>query len=65
MSYAVNSLEHHCMPFTANRSFKAAPRLLVRAQGTYDRDRRGDKIMDGGYGLFCVAAGPTLKEATS
>ena len=46
MSYAVISLEHHWMPFTANRSFKAAPRLLVRAEGMYYWDQHGNKIMD-------------------
>ena len=30
-----NDIETYWMPFTANRQFKAAPRLLVAAQGMY------------------------------
>ncbi|GGB95271.1 aspartate aminotransferase family protein [Oxalicibacterium flavum] len=48
---------HLWMPFTANRQFKAAPRMLVSAAGMYytsDDDRR---ILDGTAGLWCVNAG--------
>ncbi len=57
MQYATNTLEHHWMPFTANRSFKDKPKLIVRAQGMYCWDQTGHKIMDGCSGLFCVSAG--------
>jgi beta-alanine--pyruvate transaminase len=30
MSYDVNSLESHWMPFTANRDFKKDPRIVVK-----------------------------------
>jgi beta-alanine--pyruvate transaminase len=32
------------MPFTANRNFKANPRMLVSAQGAYYTDSHGRKI---------------------
>ena len=60
------TLEHHWMPFTANRDFKANPRLQVRAEGMYYWNDRGKKILDGVSGLFCVAAGhnrPEIREA--
>src|SRR3546814_3785226 len=49
-----NSLEQHWMPFTANRHFKANPRILTRAEGVYFTTDHGDKVIDGSSGLFCV-----------
>jgi len=45
------------MPFTANRQFKSAPRLLARAKGMYYYSADGRKILDGTAGLWCVNAG--------
>ncbi|PMS15976.1 aspartate aminotransferase family protein [Trinickia dabaoshanensis] len=45
------------MPFTANRQFKAAPRLLASARGMYYRSHDGREILDGCAGLWCVNAG--------
>ncbi len=45
------------MPFTANRDFKAAPRLLVAAEGMHYRTHDGRTILDGAAGLWCVNAG--------
>ncbi|TWG87526.1 beta-alanine--pyruvate transaminase [Cupriavidus gilardii J11] len=45
------------MPFTANRQYKAAPRLLASASGMYYTTHDGRKILDGCAGLWCVAAG--------
>ena len=45
------------MPFTANRQFKAAPRLLVSAEGMYYASNDGRRILDGTAGLWCVNAG--------
>lgn len=45
------------MPFTANRQFKAAPRLLVSASGMYYTSHDGRRILDGTAGLWCVNAG--------
>ncbi len=52
-----NSLEQHWMPFTANRAFKERPRLLTGASGMYYTTDKGDQVIDGSAGLFCVAAG--------
>src|SRR5437870_12225632 len=45
------------MPFTANRQFKKAPRLLSRAEGTYYWTPDGRQILDACAGLWCVNAG--------
>jgi beta-alanine--pyruvate transaminase len=45
------------MPYTANRQFKAAPRLLARAEGMYYWTADGRQILDGQAGLWCVNAG--------
>ncbi len=57
-----NSLEQHWMPFTANRNFKSNPRLINHSGGMYYTNDRGDKILDGSAGLFCVAAGHGRRE---
>jgi len=51
------SLEELWMPFTANRAFKRAPRLLVEAKGMYYTAADGRRILDGTAGLWCVNAG--------
>ncbi|WP_226822252.1 aspartate aminotransferase family protein [Acidithiobacillus ferridurans] len=51
------SLQAFWMPFTANRQFKSAPRLLERAQGMYYWDTEGREILDSTAGLWCVNAG--------
>lgn len=58
-SYASNlpSLDNFWMPFSANRQFKASPRLLVGAQGMYYTDVDGKQVLDGTAGLWCVNAG--------
>ena len=45
------------MPFTANRQFKAAPRMVVSASGMYYQSDDGRQILDGTAGLWCVNAG--------
>jgi beta-alanine--pyruvate transaminase len=50
-------MEAHWMPFTANRAFKAAPRLLAASKGMYYTDVDGNQILDGTAGLWCVNAG--------
>ena len=57
-----NSLEPYWMPFTANRHFKAYPRMIARAEGMYYYTDRGDALLDGSSGLFCVGAGHGRKE---
>jgi beta-alanine--pyruvate transaminase len=51
------SLEALWMPFTANRAFKAKPRILVGASGMYYTADDGRQILDGTAGLWCVNAG--------
>jgi beta-alanine--pyruvate transaminase len=51
------SLESLWMPFTANRAFKRAPRLLASASGMYYTSVDGRRILDGTAGLWCVNAG--------
>jgi beta-alanine--pyruvate transaminase len=56
------SLAEQWMPFTPNRDFKADPKLFVRAEGMYYWNERGERILDGSSGLFCVNAGHGRKE---
>jgi beta-alanine--pyruvate transaminase len=51
------SLESLWMPFTANRAFKRAPRMLASASGMYYTSVDGRRILDGTAGLWCVNAG--------
>lgn len=50
-------LSSYWMPFTANRQFKAAPRLLCSASGMHYTSVDGRKVIDGTAGLWCVNAG--------
>ena len=45
------------MPFTANRQFKKAPRLLSQAKGMHFWTPEGRQVLDGIAGLWCVNAG--------
>jgi beta-alanine--pyruvate transaminase len=57
-------LEAFWMPFTANRQFKAQPRLLARAQGMHYWTQDGRQILDACAGLWCVNAGHARREIT-
>ena len=46
------------MPFTANRQFKASPRMLARAEGMHYFTPDGRQILDGTAGLWCVQRRP-------
>ncbi len=50
-------LDAFWMPFTANRQFKASPRLLVGAKGMFYQSDDGREILDGTAGLWCCNAG--------
>jgi len=52
-----SSLDAFWMPFTANRQFKSAPRMLARAEGMHYWTPEGRRILDGTAGLWCVNAG--------
>jgi beta-alanine--pyruvate transaminase len=54
------------MPFTANKQFKASPRLLASASGMYYKTVDGREILDATAGLWCCNAGhsrPRIVEA--
>ncbi len=57
-------LDAHWMPFTANREFKAAPRMMVSAKGCYYTDNQGKQIFDGLSGLWCCGLGHGRTEIT-
>jgi len=51
------SLESLWMPFTANRAFKQAPRLLASAKDMHYTTIDGRQVLDAAAGLWCVNAG--------
>ena len=59
---APSELQSFWMPFTANRQFKANPRLLARAQGMQYWTADGREILDAVAGLWCVNAGHGRRE---
>src|SRR5947199_2823795 len=52
-----NDLEAFFLPFTPNRAFKKAPRLIARAKGMHYYTPEGKPIIDGTAGLWCCNAG--------
>ena len=61
-----NDLSAFWIPFTANRSFKADPRMLASAKDMHFETPDGRKVLDGTAGLWCVNAGhcrPRIVEA--
>ena len=68
LAAAAKQSQSYWMPFTANRKFKGAPRMLARAEGMYYWTTDGKKILDGTAGLWCVNAGhgrKTIAEAVA
>jgi len=65
-TFAALDLDHFWLPFTANRQFKSAPRLLVSAKDMHFTSDDGRKILDATSGMWCVHAGhgrATITEA--
>src|ERR1700687_3957981 len=52
-----NDLESYSMPFTSNRAFKKAPRLVARAKDTRYFAPDGRRVLDAPAGLWCCSAG--------
>jgi len=52
-----NNLEAFWVPFTPNRAFKRAPRLVARAKGMHYFTPDGRAVLDGLAGLWCSNAG--------
>ncbi|WP_051340904.1 aspartate aminotransferase family protein [Azospirillum halopraeferens] len=55
-------LDAHWMPFTANREFKADPRMIVRGEGAWYIDGEGRRVYDSLSGLWCCGAGHGRRE---
>ena len=54
-------LSSYWVPFTPNRHFKSAPRILVAAKDMHYTTDDGRQIVDGTSGLWCVSAGHSRK----
>ena len=57
-----NNLDAFWMPYTNNRAFKAAPRLLSRAKDMFYYTPENREVLDGTAGLWCVNAGHGRRE---
>ncbi len=60
-----HTLENFWMPFTSNRDFKQAPRIVSRAKGIYLYDENDNPILDASSGLFCSPLGHCRDEITA
>lgn len=58
-------LDAFWMPFTANRQFKGAPRILVSAKDMHFIAEDGRRVLDGTAGLWCVNAGHCRPKITA
>ncbi len=52
-----NDLAAYWIPFTPNRAFKAAPRLIARAKDMHYYTPDGRAVLDGIAGMWCTNAG--------
>lgn len=59
-----NDIAHHFHPFTDHKAFHAegGPRVITHADGVWIWDGKGNKILDGMSGLWCVNVGYGRKE---
>ena len=64
LNAAPNDLSAFWMPFTSNRQFKKAPRMLVAAKDMHYTSADGRQILDGTAGLWCCNAGHTRPRIT-
>ncbi len=60
-----NALNAYWMPFTANRAFKARPRMFSGAKDMHLTTPDGRTILDATSGLYCVNAGHGRPEITA
>ena len=60
-----NDLDAWWMPFTANRAFKRAPRMIAAAEGMHYVAGDGRRILDGIAGLWCSNAGHNRPSITA
>src|SRR5260221_12890310 len=61
LQLAPAELDSYWMPFTANRQFKAAPRMFARVEGMFYWTADGRKILNGFDRLGCCNPGPYRK----
>lgn len=52
-----NNLDAFWMPYSDNKYFKGAPRMLARAKGMHYYTPEGREVLDGTAGLWCCNAG--------
>jgi beta-alanine--pyruvate transaminase len=57
-----NDLGAFWLPFTPNRDFKAAPRMIARAEGMYFHSDDGRALLDACSGLWCSNLGHGRRE---
>ena len=59
-----NDIAHHFHPFTDHKAFHAdgGPRVMTQADGIWIWDGKGNKLLDGMSGLWCVNVGYGRKE---
>ncbi len=53
----VKNLKNLWMPFSANKAFKANPRLMNKSEGLFYKKVDGTPVLDGTSGLWCCNAG--------
>ena len=56
-----NDLEAYWLPFTPNRAFKAAPRLIARAKDMHYYTPDGRAVLDGTAGIGAPHAGDAVE----
>ncbi len=56
------NMSNYWVPFTANRQFKAMPRVFKAAKGNNFTSIDDRQILDGTAGLWCVPAGHGREE---
>ncbi len=64
-SVSLPNMSNYWVPFTANRQFKAMPRLFKAAKGNYYTSIDDREILDSTAGLWCVPAGHGRAEIAS
>jgi beta-alanine--pyruvate transaminase len=57
LALQTNDLEAFWLPFTPNRAFRRAPRLIARAKDMHYFTPDGRAVLDGTAGLWCTNAG--------
>jgi beta-alanine--pyruvate transaminase len=63
-SLSANDLAAHWLPFTPNRQFKRAPRLISGAKDMHYIKPDGSRVLDGTAGLWCCNTGHCREPVT-